>query len=74
MQLVRVSVRILSFVRALVQRVLKVMLFIAKKFGKMNIHDLVQMEHSELELDSLDSYVYLKPEANIPVVYKHLFI
>ena len=51
------------------------MLFIAKKFGKMNIHGLVRMERSELDLDSLDSYVYyLKPEANIPVVYKHLFI
>ena len=62
------------FCRGIGPGVLKVMLFIAKKFGKMNIHDLVQMEHSELELDSLDSYVYLKPEANIPVVYKHLFI
>ena len=31
----------------------------------MNIHDLVWMEHSEL--DSLDLYVYLNPEANIPV-------
>ena len=30
------------------------------------------MEHSEL--DSLDLYVYLNPEANIPMVYKHLFI
>ena len=50
-----VHVGILSFVGALVQRVLKVMLFIAKKFGKMNIHDLVWMERSKL--DSLDSYV-----------------
>ena len=38
----------------------------------MNIHDLVWMEHSKL--DSLDLYVYLNPEANILVVYKHLFI